>query len=183
MVEMHERGSDGESDDFDAFVRAQYPDLVRLGVLLLGDRSLAEDLAQTTLMKVYLRWRQIRAKDAASAYARRVLVRQAGRWRRRRWTGEQPTDPSSIPDGGVDMDVDNIVRVEAFQRALRSLPAAQRVVLVLRYFELRSEAEIAEILRIPAGTVKSRAARAIAALRAADVHIEDDASSEVEQPT
>jgi RNA polymerase sigma factor (sigma-70 family) len=131
-------------------------------------------------MKVYLHWRQIRAKDAAGAIARRVLVRQASRWRRRRWTGEQPTDPSSMPDDGLDTEIDDIARVEVFQRALMALPAAQRAVLVLRYFELHTEAEIAEILRIPAGTVKSRAARAITALRDAGVHIEDQ-NTEVEQ--
>jgi RNA polymerase sigma factor (sigma-70 family) len=88
-----------------------------------------------------------------------------------------------MPDGGAGSETDGIAGVDAFQRALMVLPPAQRAVLVLRYFELHTEAEIAEILGIPAGTVKSRAARAIAALRVAGIHIDEPQISEVEQPT
>jgi RNA polymerase sigma factor (sigma-70 family) len=84
-------------------------------------------------------------------------------WWRRRWRGEVPT--AQLPEGaGVDpmLAVDDRV---ALWRALGRLPRRQRAVLVLRYYEGLSEAEIADTLGCATGTVKSQAAKALAALR------------------
>ncbi|MBV9951386.1 MAG: SigE family RNA polymerase sigma factor, partial [Acidimicrobiia bacterium] len=87
------------------------------------------------------------------------------RWRRRRWTGEQPDATAGSSVAGVDA-IDAADTAEVVHRALLALPIEQRAVLVLRYFEQRSEAEIAALLGIAGGTVKSRAARGLDALRA-----------------
>jgi RNA polymerase sigma-70 factor (sigma-E family) len=137
-----------------------YPALLRRAVLLVGDRGHAEDLVQVSLTSAYAHWRRVREPDA---YVRTVMARKAIGWRARRWRGELPTDP--MPDAasvGVadDPDLGRVVR-----QALLSLPPAQRAVVVLRYFDDCSEAEIAAALRCSTGTVKSRASRALAALR------------------
>ena len=164
---IRERGGDERARDaeFERFVVASYPRLVRLGYLLAGDRGRAEDLVQTALVKVYGRWASLRDPEAAAAYTRTVMVREASRWRRRRWVGETPT--VLVDDLGVAAgDRANGVATAALVRqALQDLPVQQRAVLVLRYFEQRSEAEIGEMLGISPGTVKSRASRALCALR------------------
>ena len=90
------------------------------------------------------------------------MTRTAVGWRARRWTGELPTDP--LPERANEK-VEDVELVVAVQRALMSLPPDQRAVVVLRYFDDCTEAEIAEILRCSPGTVKSRASRALTALR------------------
>jgi len=147
---------------FGEFVAARYGALVRTALLLTGDRGHAEDLVQTSLMKMYAAWDRLSDVSAAEAYTRRIMVRTSTRWRGRRWTGEVPT--AVLPDVGtspVDVGVADDVR-----RALRTLPAAQRAVLVLRFFDDRSEAQTAELLGCSLGTVKSRTSRALANLRA-----------------
>lgn len=152
---------------FPRFMAERYPALVRTAFLLTADRGHAEDLAQASLIRTYLAWDRLHDPANAERYTRTVMARLAIRWSRRRWRGERPAahlnpPPTQDPNTAVD-DADLVVR------CLATLPPAQRAVLVLRYFDQRSEAEIAGILRCSAGTVKSRAARALAALRAAGV--------------
>jgi RNA polymerase sigma-70 factor (sigma-E family) len=146
------------------FVRLSWPRLVATAYLLCGDRHEAEDLVQTTLVKVVRAWSRIERRDEPYAYARAVLVNTAaGRWRRRRrhaelTAGERPPDPVSDPAAGV-------VLHDAVWRALATLPPRTRAVLVLRYFEDYSEAQIAATLGCSTGAVKSQASRGIARLR------------------
>ncbi|MBO0870502.1 MAG: SigE family RNA polymerase sigma factor [Micromonosporaceae bacterium] len=154
---------------FEEFVAARYPSLVRTGYLLTGDRGHAEDLVQHALAHTYLAWNRLDEVANAEAYTRTVMVRQVVRWRRR-WRSEVPTDPLPEPTGTEPTGADHASTVEtaqAVRRALARLPAAQRAVLVLRYFDDLSEAQIAEVLGCSPGTVKSRSSRALAALRAA----------------
>jgi len=96
------------------------------------------------------------------------MERMAWRMVRRRWRGELPT--AYLPDRAEDSDDFAATdRAEAVLEALRTLPAQQRMVLVLRYWAGLSEAEIAERLECSAGTVKSRASRAVAFLRASNL--------------
>jgi RNA polymerase sigma-70 factor (sigma-E family) len=156
-------------EDFTSFVEGAQRGLVRFGFLLVGDQQRAEDLVQVALLKVFVRWARI--ADPAS-YARTVMVREASRWRRRRWTRERPDQAagagSAVPDPSAAIDVAQSVR-----DALRRLPVDQRAVLALRYLEQRSEAETASLLGIAPGTVKSRAARALATLRKASLFVDD----------
>jgi RNA polymerase sigma-70 factor (sigma-E family) len=158
-------------DGFEPFVRANYAALVRFGILVVGDRGRAEDLVQEALARSYRRWPHLEDPSRADAYVRTVMIRLSRRWRARRWQGERPTAGGSLPEprpgaSGVAGDATGRVDlVEALAGALATLTPDQRAVLVLRYFEERSETEIASILGCSAGTVKSRAARGLAALR------------------
>ncbi|CAN5346615.1 SigE family RNA polymerase sigma factor [soil metagenome] len=150
---------------FAEFVGARYPSLVRYGVLLTGDRGHGEDLVQAALVKTYGAWRRLHPDGQPVAYTRTVMERMAWRMVRRRWRGEVPTAelPELIDDVDAYAEHD---RADAVLAALRTLPAQQRVVLVLRYWAGMSEAEIADRLGCPVGTEKSRAAWAVAFLRA-----------------
>jgi RNA polymerase sigma-70 factor (sigma-E family) len=148
---------------FAEFVGARYPALVRHGVLLTGDRGHGEDLAQEALVKTYRAWRRLYPDGAPEAYTRQVMVRAAWRASRRMWHREIPAaaPPEPPPTDPYDgRDISHLVLA-----ALRELPAQQRVVLVMRYWGGLSEQEIAGQLGCSLGTVKSRASRAIAALR------------------
>jgi RNA polymerase sigma-70 factor (sigma-E family) len=148
---------------FRDFVAARSATLLRVAYLVCGDAHLAEDLLQTTLAKTYLALRRLDGIDSLEAYSRRVLVNTATTWWRRRWRGEHPTlvlpeQPVPDPSGRVD-------ERDAIWQLLRTLPRRQRAVLVLRYYEDMSEADIAATLNLSLGTVKSHASRALAALR------------------
>ena len=152
-------------DEFAEFVAARYRALVRRGLLLTGDSGHAEDLTQSALIKTYLAWSRLRDPANAESYARKTLVRLAVRARERRWRGEiaaaRVPEQTSGPGTGAPQD-DLVLDV---RRALAALPIGQRAVLMLRYLDDLSEADTARLLGIPVGTVKSRAARALASLR------------------
>jgi RNA polymerase sigma-70 factor (sigma-E family) len=154
-------------DEFAAFVAARYRALVRTGLLLSGDTGHAEDLTQSALIKTYLAWGRLRDPANAEAYARRTLVRLALRARQRRWTAEVAA--GRAPGGAAVATVSGLAGPDDLaldvRRALAALPPGQRAVLVLRYLDDHSEAETAELLNLPLGTVKSRAARGLASLR------------------
>lgn len=150
--------------EFIRFVTDAYAGLVRFGAFLVGERPGGEDVAQTALMKVYGSWSRLNDKEAAGAYTRRTMVRLAERGRSRAWSGERPSMIEADAISTLDR-TDELAVADQVHRALTRLPVTQRAVLVLRYFEMRSEGEIAAILGISPGTVKSRAARGLAALR------------------
>jgi RNA polymerase sigma-70 factor (sigma-E family) len=149
--------------DFRQFVAARSAALLRTAYLLVGDWANAEDVLQTALTKTYLAWRRLGEIEAVEAYARRVLVTTATSWWRRRWHGEQPTDV--MPDRASPDHIDEHIERQALWRHVRSLPARQRAVLVLRFYEDLTEVETARILGVTVGTVKSQCARALAGLR------------------
>ena len=152
-----------EPDGFRDFVAARYPALVRLGTLLTGDHGHGEDLVQSALEKTFRAWRRIGPDGNAEAYTRTVMARAAWRERRRRWHGEVPT--AELPEVATDSPYAGLDQADAVRLLLADLPAQQRVVLILRYWVGLTEAEIAATLHCSPGTVKSRASRALAALR------------------
>lgn len=154
----------GTEEEFRAFVAARQGALLRVGFLLTGDGGAAEDLVQSALAKTYLRWGRLRAPAAADAYTRTVLVRLAMRSRGRRWVGEVPTQ--QLPERSTGDVFAAVDQADAVSSALARLPREQRAVLVLRYYLQFREVEIADVLGCSVGTVKSRASRALAALRA-----------------
>jgi RNA polymerase sigma-70 factor (sigma-E family) len=153
-----------EPDGFAAFVAARYAALVRTAFLFVGDRGHAEDLVQSALSRTYSHWARIRSRSAAEAYTRTTMARLAGRWSHRRWVGELASGVSPEESDGLDPLAGRAQALDLYA-ALGRLPWPQRAVLVLRYFEDLSEAETAAVLRCSPGTVKSRASRALAALR------------------
>ncbi|WP_066952855.1 SigE family RNA polymerase sigma factor [Streptomyces lushanensis] len=151
--------------DFEAFVAARGPRLLRVAWLLTGDAHLAEDLLQSTLAKVWPKWSRI-SGDRPEAYVRKALVHLHASWWRRRWRGELPY--GELPDTAGAVDAYEHVDLEqSLAAAVRALPVRQRAVVVLRYFEDLSVEDTAETLGCSTGTVKSQSARALRSLRAA----------------
>lgn len=166
-VDVHStRGADRDTE-FAAFVRQASPALVRTAWLLTGDRTRAEDLAQQALVRTYVAWPRVRDGEPL-AYARRIVANaRIDDWRRRR--REVLTGPRDLPDrasvsaGTADRHADR----DALLRALATLTPRQRRIVVLRYLEGRTEAEVAADLGVSLGTVKSTASRSLRTLREA----------------
>jgi RNA polymerase sigma-70 factor (sigma-E family) len=148
--------------DFSAFATSRWPGLVRLAFGLTGDRGLAEDIAQTTLARAYVAWGRVSRADDPDAYLRRILVNASNRRFRRRRVTEQPGDP---PDTPVEGPADLVSERAALLAALHQLPPRQRAVVVLRYWQDLTDAQIAATLGCSPGTVRSQLSRALAKLR------------------
>lgn len=148
--------------DFDAFVTARVSALVRFAYALTGDVGHAEDIVQTALVKTYLATRR-RVPDDPDAYVRRAVVNaNLSRFRRRRVV-EDLVDV--VPDRAGDEDLERVAQQEALAARLAGLSRRQRTVMVLRYQEDWSEAQIAAAMGISPGTVKTLASRALGILR------------------
>lgn len=181
--------------EFEEFVTARSAALFRTAVLLTGNRQDAQDLVQSALERACRHWERVAAAEQPEAYVRRILVNSLkDRWRLGRRIVEVPFDdiwpPPSDPGSGHGSGSrsgsgygsgygsgsgasagQSPYRQVELRRSiiaeLRRLPAGMRSVLVLRYFEDLTEAEIAHALNCSTGTVKSQAARGLARLRAA----------------
>jgi RNA polymerase sigma-70 factor (sigma-E family) len=156
----------GEQDDesFREFVATGSAALLRVAYLLVGDLGQAEDLLQSALVKTYLAWGRIRDPGAVHAYVRRVLVTTATSWWRRRAAHEVPV--AAPPELVAPDFAGRQAEAETMRRLLLTLPAKQRAVLVLRFYEDLTEAEVAEVLGVTRGTVSRYVTRGLAALRA-----------------
>ncbi|MFC4334865.1 SigE family RNA polymerase sigma factor [Salininema proteolyticum] len=151
-------------DEFRDYVEARSAGLHRIAYLLSGDWSTAEDLVQTALTKTYLSWSRIRDRESIDAYARRVLYNTNVSWWRKRSNREQPVD--RFPDrGAADDFTEELARREYMWKQVATLPKRQRAVIVLRYYENKTDKDIAAFLGVSLGTVKSQASRALASLR------------------
>ena len=160
-------GADGGAGlaeiSFRDFVRARSKALLRTAYVLTGNKADAEDLVQAALAKTYLAWDRIEDRSALDGYVRRAIVNTHISWWRRRRIEEFPTD--EIPDLAVaDQEVSNDMQ-ESLRHAIDRLPQRMRAAVVLRYYEDMTEAEVAEVLGISLGTVKSTVSRAVAKLR------------------
>ncbi|MFF5975355.1 SigE family RNA polymerase sigma factor [Streptomyces sp. NPDC012769] len=161
-----ESAGEDEDDGFAAFAVAAWPRLVRTAQLLTGDFHEAEDLVQTTLAKVYGRWRRV-PREEIDLYVRRALINNnLSRLRRKRVVHLlTPVLPESVRHAHAG-HADAVEQRTALLAALADLPARQRAVMVLRYWEDLTEPEIAAVLNCSIGTVKTHARRGLAALRA-----------------
>ena len=151
---------------FDEWARARLPALVRFAVALTQDRGLAEDVVQEVLSRAYGRWSRIASLDQPEAYLRRMVVNEYLSWRRR-WARITPhADLTAIVEAGTDPDhAEAHADRTALAAELARLPKRQRTVLVLRYYEHLTDAQIADLLGCPQGTVRSLASRALRTLR------------------
>lgn len=150
---------------FEEFAAESGAELLRIAILLTPDPHTAEDVYQETLQRLAARWSRV---DNPKAFCRRVMhniVLDQTRARARRPhelrlfdAGEKSDPRSADPHHAVEL-------WPSLRAALDSLTVQQRTVLVLRYFDDRSEADVASLLGISIGTVKSTSSRAIAHLR------------------
>jgi RNA polymerase sigma-70 factor (sigma-E family) len=158
---------------FESFVASSGRSLLRTAWLLTGDRGDAEDIVQTALERTAYRWSTIVGEP--EAYARRSVVNLAtDRWRRRKSrVTEVPLADLTGRSMPYAADDTSLVDLRAQLLAdLRLLPARERAVLVLRYFNDLDEAETARTLGVSRGTVKSSASRGLARLRATGSRLE-----------
>ena len=154
--------------EFEEFVAARSAALFRTAVLLTGNQQDAQDLVQSALERACRHWTRVAAAEQPAAYVRRILVNSLkDRRRLRRRIVEVSFDDArpSAPSGPSPYRQVELRR--SLIAELRRLPVGMRSVLVLRYFEDLSEAEIALALNCSTGTVKSQAARGLARLRSA----------------
>jgi RNA polymerase sigma-70 factor (sigma-E family) len=160
-----------DEERFREFATQQAAPMRRCAYLFCGDWHLAEDLMQTTLVKIYRSWPKVVARDSLGAYARTVLLRTWLDEKRRPWRRSEVghADVPDRSDGSREPDEEAVL---SWQRnlvhdALLKVPPRQRAVLVLRYFEDLSVAQTAAVMGCTEGTVKSQAARGLDNLRTA----------------
>lgn len=156
-----------DDDEFTAFVRSENAALMRTAWLLTGDRGRAEDLVQSALTRAYGKWSRVRRADDRSAYVHRLMINTHLDWRRRLTNSE--TVVESVPDRSTadhqaDHQADHAARDE-MRTALAQLSPRVRTAVVLRYFEDRSEAETARLMRCSVSTVNSHVTRGLSVLR------------------
>jgi RNA polymerase sigma-70 factor (sigma-E family) len=149
--------------DFHEFVTTRGRSLLHSAYVLTGNLADAEDLVQSALAKTYQAWDRIEDRKALDGYVRRAMVNTHISWWRRRKVDEYPTD--DIPDQPVADSSVSSEQHDALRRAIDRLPHRMRAAVVLRYFEDMSEAEVADVLGVSQGTVKSTVSRAVAKLR------------------
>ena len=159
-AEVTDRRSDGFAELYETHAPAAY----RLALRLCGDSHLAEEVVADACARVLVSWRRRRLRDPG-AYLRRAVVNGLNSgWRRRaverRWQETRSGDHRGELAHEAHTDDSAL-----FDWALAQLPSGQRAVVVLRYYEHLSEAEIARALGVSRGTVKSQASRALHALR------------------
>ena len=153
-----------ERPAFDAFVSARIEALYRYAVVLTRRPDQAEDLVHDALVRTAAAWWRVRRQDDPEGYVRAVMLRLLLN-RRRRPVRE---DPVALPPerAAADLGFDAVDDADSLELLLRELPARMRAVLVLRYVDGLTEAQIADQLGIKVGTVKSQASRALNRLRA-----------------
>jgi RNA polymerase sigma-70 factor (sigma-E family) len=160
-VDREERRT--QEHGLEALYRAHAAEALRLGYLLTGDRTLAEDLVQDAFVRVLGRFHDLRNKDAFWWYLRRTIVNLASStFRRRRveraWLSSQRLDETAPAHGDLG-------ERDRLRHALMKLRPEQRAAIVLRFYEDLSEADTAEALGVPLGTVKSTVSRGLGRLR------------------
>jgi RNA polymerase sigma-70 factor (sigma-E family) len=149
---------------FSEYAAVRWRVLVRAGVLLGCSPPEAEDLAQQTMLRCYVKWSHVDRADDRDAYVARIQLNLLRQSRRRRWTGERPVGElaeTATPDATGQVD-----DADALMRALAGLSAGQRQAVVLRYYLQLSEQQIADVAGVARGTVKSRLSRGLDALAA-----------------
>lgn len=149
---------------FDDLVDARSPSLLRTAYLLTGDWPSAEDLLQSAYAKTWFRWKRLKDPQAGEAYARQVMYTTYCKWYRRKWRGEIST--GYLPDTQAAADAySRVDDQDGLGRALAELTPKTRTIIVLRFFEDLTEAQVAHQLGCSIGTVKSTTHRGLAKLR------------------
>ena len=144
---------------------AHAPGLIRLAVVMLGDRAAAEDVVQEAFCGLYRRWGQLADPDKALSYARTSTLNGCRSELRQRIRAQRHRGPAPGPADVASAEQDALLGEEHQQVliALRRLPDRQREALVLRFYLDQTQLEIAAAMGISPGTVKSTTSRGLAA--------------------
>jgi RNA polymerase sigma-70 factor (sigma-E family) len=160
---LEEVAMDGADPTFEEYVRARWTSLVRYGYVLTGSPHDAADLAQEALARLGSAWPRVMRRDNPDGYVRTTMARlHISWWRRLRRERLMPDVPDRVAG---DPAIDRVDAVAELWSLLAGLPRRQRAVLVLRYYEHRTDEDIAALLGISRGTVRSQASRALEKLR------------------
>ena len=160
MPQRSKRTAGEALSEFEAFFRREHPRLLALGVTMVGDREVARDVVQESLLRAYLAWTEVAALERPGAWVRRVLINLCTDITRRRGlervalARSEPEPATQLPDP---------VPPELW-RAVRGLPKLQRGAVALHYVDDLSVAEVAEVLGVSIGTVKTSLSRARSSL-------------------
>jgi len=155
-----------------ALYAAHYRSLVRLAALLVRDTATAEEVVQDSFVAMHRRWRLLRENEKALAYLRRSVVNRSRSVLRHRAVVERNA-PKPAPDmPSAEHGAIVLLERSAVVAALRTLSPRQREAVVLRYYGDMSEAQVAAVMAISPGAVKTHTARAMAVLRSV---LEDEA--------
>ena len=173
-IEIEAVGAPSTGDaGFVEMLGAELPRLQRIARLLVGDAHVADDLVAEAIARTLPKWRSGTVAEPA-AYVRRVLLNLTNRrWRRRRLSARSDHFALSWMQPATDVSGESVERDRTL-RAVHSLPARRRSVVVLRFYDDMSEAAIATVLGISVGTVKSTLSRALEQLRA-ELETQEDA--------
>ncbi len=165
--DQRRRAPSGDEEGFREWMAARSPALRRKGYLMSGDWHAADDLVQDTLIALYARWSRVARGGNVDAYANRVLVHKYIDSRRRPWRREHAVDavPESADESALRAFRDVDGTDDLLSAALVALPPGQRAVVVLRYTDDLAVGEIARLMDLPGGTVKSRLSRGSEAIR------------------
>jgi RNA polymerase sigma-70 factor (sigma-E family) len=149
-----------------ALYGTHYRALVRLAALLVRDVATAEEVVQDSFIAMHASWRRLRDTDKALSYLRQAVVNKSRSVLRHRIVVDRNA-PKVAPDvPSAEQGAISLLERSAVVEALRKLPVRQREALVLRYYADLSEAEIASVMGISRGAVKSHTARGMSAMRA-----------------
>ena len=150
-----------------ALFLSEYQRLVRLAWLMVGDHDMAEDVVQDAFLALGRRWAGIRDEDKALFYLRAAVANGSrDRLRHRKVVRERMSDVLAAPAPAAETVALDHLHRDDLHTLIQGLPLRQRQVVVLRYYESYSEAQIAECLGISPGSVKAHAARGVATLAA-----------------
>lgn len=150
--------------DFEDYVAARGPALLRFAYVLTADHHRAEDLAQAALADAFRHWGKVQRAEHPDAYVRRMLLNRHLGWRRLLSSTElvRASPPEPLP---ADDHAESVAASDEAWQALAQLPARPRAVLALRYLDDMGDEQIAAVLGITVSTVRSTASRALRTLR------------------
>lgn len=146
----------------DEFCRAHHLRVVGLLALYMGDRSVAEELAQESFSRVCEHWPKVREMARPDAWVNRVAINLANSWFRRGLAERLAHARHGPHPDRVERDDAEVIAV---RDAVSRLPRRQRTVIVLRFYGGFSVRETAELMSCAEGTVKSLTHKAVAALQ------------------
>ncbi|KAA2263824.1 SigE family RNA polymerase sigma factor [Solihabitans fulvus] len=153
--------------EYEEFCREQLAGLVRFAAALTGDTELAQDLVQDALIRAYPRWPKVSRLDRPDLYLRKMVVNGHLSWLRR-WYQRSVRSSHDLIEAAHPVAADPAARIADaghLAELLSGLSRRQQAAIVLRYFEDRDDAEIAQVLGCGQATVRSHVSRGLSALR------------------